>query len=479
MTKPIEDSTNAAAIRAALGVPTAAELGAKYTKPPTGIPATDLDADPAGRTLLTATSAAERKQVLGLDQVNNTSDVNKPISTAQQTALDAKMAATLPAMQTALDAGTASQKAAFQASVSVVKNLVAGTGDSLMVGSAGPNNAAYSKAARHASNAWQDAGNFAVGGTRTDQILPQFALAAAKGARIVVANGGTNDLYQGVAEAALRTNWKANVAEAKTRGFTRYIDIGMPPTNVSAAMKTAHANHEMWRALYCFKNGIQHVDIWSPFATASGGWQSGYNVDNTHWASGIAKIAGDRINTAIKNPVSGYPQLLAMTDTASDVGTYIGNAISFSGQSGTTPATGWYHTGTGGTYSITAPDAGDFGSWYRCTMSGGVNAGIQAGAVTLASLGWAIGDRIAIGVRLRWVDVNGAMPLRVQINGVTPDHQPLWDEVGGLTGDDIYLYDEMTINSGTVIGLVFTGTGTGYFEINRPIVVNMTKLGFA
>lgn len=118
MTKPIEDSTNAAAIRTALGVPTTAALDAKYTKPSGGIPATDLDADPAGRVLLTATSTSERKQVLGLDQVNNTSDANKPISTAQQTALDAKMAATLPAMQAVFDAGTAPQKAAFQSSVS-------------------------------------------------------------------------------------------------------------------------------------------------------------------------------------------------------------------------------------------------------------------------------------------------------------------------------------------------------------------------
>ena len=125
MTKPIEDSANASAIRTALDVPTNAALtavsqaaAAKYTKPANGIPATDLDADPAGRTLLTATSAAERKQVLGLDQVNNTSDANKPVSTAQATALAAKMDATLPALQAVFDGGTAAQKATFQSSVS-------------------------------------------------------------------------------------------------------------------------------------------------------------------------------------------------------------------------------------------------------------------------------------------------------------------------------------------------------------------------
>ena len=118
MTKPIEDSANASAIRTALDVPTNAALAAKYTKPENGIPASDLAADPAGRTLLTATSAAERKQVLGLDQVNNTSDANKPVSTAQAAAISAKMDGNLPALQTVFDSGTAAQKAAFQSSVS-------------------------------------------------------------------------------------------------------------------------------------------------------------------------------------------------------------------------------------------------------------------------------------------------------------------------------------------------------------------------
>lgn len=116
--KQLLQAADAAAARAALDVPTTAAVAAKYTKPAGGIPATDLDADPAGRTLLTAASAAERKQVLGLDQVNNTSDANKPISTAQQIALDSKMAATLPALQAVFDAGTAPEKAAFQSSVS-------------------------------------------------------------------------------------------------------------------------------------------------------------------------------------------------------------------------------------------------------------------------------------------------------------------------------------------------------------------------
>lgn len=97
MTKPIEDSTNAAAIRTALDVPTTADLTAvddaaqaaadaaasKYTKPGTGIPASDL--------------AATVQTSLG-----------KADSAIQD----------LAGMTAKFSAGTAPEKAAFQASVS-------------------------------------------------------------------------------------------------------------------------------------------------------------------------------------------------------------------------------------------------------------------------------------------------------------------------------------------------------------------------
>jgi hypothetical protein len=49
------------------------------------------DASAAGRTLLTAANAAAQRSALALDQVNNTSDLAKPISTATQSALDLKL----------------------------------------------------------------------------------------------------------------------------------------------------------------------------------------------------------------------------------------------------------------------------------------------------------------------------------------------------------------------------------------------------
>ena len=61
--------------------------------------ASDVGADPAGTAaglvddLSGVTNAATARTNLGLGNVDNTSDANKPVSTAQQTALDGKAAA--------------------------------------------------------------------------------------------------------------------------------------------------------------------------------------------------------------------------------------------------------------------------------------------------------------------------------------------------------------------------------------------------
>lgn len=68
-----------------------AEVAKKYVKPVGGIPKTDLSAD-VQSSLVKAESALQSvtKASVGLGNVDNTSDVNKPVSTAQQAALDKK-----------------------------------------------------------------------------------------------------------------------------------------------------------------------------------------------------------------------------------------------------------------------------------------------------------------------------------------------------------------------------------------------------
>ena len=57
------------------------------------------------------------KADVGLGNVDNTSDVNKPVSNAQALAIAAKIDGTLSALQSVFDGGTAAQKAAFKSSV--------------------------------------------------------------------------------------------------------------------------------------------------------------------------------------------------------------------------------------------------------------------------------------------------------------------------------------------------------------------------
>ena len=68
------------------------------------------DSTAAGRTLLTAVDSAAQRTALALGNVDNTSDVNKPVSSATQTALNGKANTThghiigdVTGLQTALD----------------------------------------------------------------------------------------------------------------------------------------------------------------------------------------------------------------------------------------------------------------------------------------------------------------------------------------------------------------------------------------
>lgn len=67
------------------------EVSKKYTKPTTGIPKTDLESS-VQSSLVKADSALQSvtKADVGLGNVDNTSDANKPVSTAQQIALNLK-----------------------------------------------------------------------------------------------------------------------------------------------------------------------------------------------------------------------------------------------------------------------------------------------------------------------------------------------------------------------------------------------------
>lgn len=352
---------------------------------------------------------------------------------------------------------------------------VAGCGDSLIAGAVA-GGSPYNKATTRGGIKFRNTGNFSVGGTRTDQMLTQVALASAAGARVVVIDGGINDIVQGVSESTLQVNWIANITAILAAGM-RPIDVGLPPTN-TAGNVPRYCQHEIWRKLYCYKYDIQHADVYTPLATAAGAYRSGYNTDAVHYNSVGAYYAEPIITAHITTPITSSAPLLAMTDTAADSAAFPGNAVSFSGTIG---SNGWFGpTGAGGAMSVTAADTGDLGAWMRCTCTAAVSAGFTPAAVSIASLGWAIGDKIAIGFRIRWGDTSGALAVSAYFTGIgiTGD-QPLFQDLGGPTGDAMTVYKEVAIASGVNIGVSFFASGTGWFEVNRPIIVNLTKLGLA
>lgn len=354
-------------------------------------------------------------------------------------------------------------------------NAVAAAGDSLVVGAV-QGGSPYNQAINRNAQQWANAGNFGVAGTRTDQILAQIATAAAAGASKLLINGGVNDIVQSVPEATLRINLIANWNRARALGVEP-IDMGLPPTNTAGNVPRYVAN-EVWRKLYCYKNNIRHADIWPLLATGAGAYTAGLNTDAIHYNS-VGAIAAEPAITSRLSNLANSPPLLAMTDTAADAVTYMNNAVSFTDSNADGLANNWNSLGAGGSYSITAADVGDFGLWQRCTITAGSSVGVSATAVTMASLGWSIGDKIATGFKIRWVDSSQALTVSAYHSGITVGNQPLFAETGNATGNSITIYHETTITAGTVIGFNFFASGTGWFEFNRPIVVNLTKLGLA
>lgn len=352
---------------------------------------------------------------------------------------------------------------------------VAAAGDSLIAGAVQGGSPYYQCVW---TGSFANVGNFAVGGTRTDQIASQISLAAAAGAGVLVIDGGVNDIAQSISEATLRANVIANIASAQARGML-VIDVGLPPTNTSANVPR-YVQHEIWRRLYCYKNDIPHADIWPYLATASGAYTSGLNTDAIHYNSVGAIAAKTPILNLIQDPNVRTPQLLAMTDTASDHSSFVGNWISLTDTNADGVANGLFASGTGGTYSITNPTGSEVGKWQKVSMTAGTNVGFTGTAVTLASLGWEVGDRLAFASNIRWSDSSQALAVTANLTGITTsDTNPIFQLLGGASGNSIYAYNEVTITGGTTVNYSFTGTGTGNFEVNRVMVVNLTKLGLA
>lgn len=332
-------------------------------------------------------------------------------------------------------------------------------------------------------------GNFAVAGKRSDEVLAtQVAQAIATGASHCLVQVGTNDISQSIAETTLRTNLIAIWTTLRQAGIEP-IDVALlPNSNAGSAAKAAGDN--LWRKLYCRANGIRHVDAWPLLANSdgTGAYASGFAFDSIHPNSVAQKVIAGAVKGLF--PFSA-PPVLALVDDGTfssmpNTRSAVENAVSFTDTNADGVPNNFNAVpgGGGGTWSIQAVDSGGFGKWARCAISAGTAVGTNITAQSLVSLGWSIGDRLAVGFRIRVADVTQALLISANFTGISAaagsDVSVMFSEqMGTNTGDDLFVYHECVIGGGTVLGFQWVGTGTGYFEINRPILVNLTKLGLA
>lgn len=242
------------------------------------------------------------------------------------------------------------------------------------------------------------------------------------------------------------------------------------------------------RRLYCAANGIPHVDIWPLLATNIGTYQAGLNIDNTHYTVAAASTCGDLLNTVIANyPKRTAKPLLSYTDSASDHNSFISNSVSWGAVGNTTLPSGWSTMGSGVTYLVVAPSAGDFGNWMQVTASSPVTGGLQA-STSFTSLGWSVGDILAVGFNLKAscsltgtvVSGNSVFGIQLYMQMFNTGNRVLSSFIAPNDGKTTYIYREVAIPSGTNGYIYFemyaSGSGSGSFSIQRPMIVNLTKM---
>lgn len=351
---------------------------------------------------------------------------------------------------------------------------VAAIGDSITAGTI-QGNSYYNVFIAISGGKYYDCGNFGIAGQRSDQILARINTVIASGANTVFTQFGTNDIGQSIPEATLRANAIAIWTALQSAGI-QVIDVSLLPNNTTANVPR-FVQHSIWRSLYCRANGIRHLDVYPLLATNNGTFAAGMTVEGKHPTTPAANIMAAALLNFIQTNQYASP-VLAYTDTATDNLCHFGNAITFANVSGL--PTGWTLVGSGATNTVNGPDSGGFGSWARTTLTALSNVGLHPNNSTLAAMGWNIGDKIFTGCRLRWVDSNQALQNTIEyISPTLIEGQPLYLNTGGATGADFMIQGIGTIavGSGANIDIRFIANGTGYFEINRPIVVNITQLG--
>lgn len=323
------------------------------------------------------------------------------------------------------------------------------------------------------------------GKTSFDVLKEQVPLALASGASHCFTQFGTNDFTGGWSQGTTRAN-AISIWKALRAGGVEPIHVGLQPVSNSTNFARACA-FNLWAKTYCRQNQILYIDIMPLMADGgTGGYKTGLGYDAVHPSSVGMGVIAKEVSAQTTRPYALTPTL-AECDydfMAYNAFSLNKNAISMVDTNTDGVPDNYYEQGTGGVVSIQPVDTDGYGKWLRATLTADTNYGFGANAINMSNNGWAVGDRIVAAYRVRWVDVNQALVLNAKFTGITAaagsDTFSMYNEQASTnTGDDCFIYHEATIGttfSGS-IGYEWLGTGTGYFEVNRPVIYNLTQMG--
>ncbi len=371
------------------------------------------------------------------------------------------------------DFGGRTVKQVLKGHESKTSRKIACIGDSINAGATG--GSWYEIMVRKYGFEFINKGNFAIGGKTSQEIIDeQLDDALASGADVIVMGAGANDI--GAVSAYNSLTLKNNIEyiwDTIQAAGIEVIDTSLVPCDYTDGNRDKeHVNINYWRKQRCRQRGITHIDFFELVTNKDGHWASTMGSDQLHpsWKAThlMAAHARDVILNGTTRP------FLAEIDDLNYAGRPFTNAISYGSAAGT--PSGYYTTGTGGTVSIQSPDAGTLGSWMRVTCASAASAAINNSEKELVTLGYEQGDRIALGCKLR---TNGNINLSIiYTGGTTVVEQPMWQYSFPTSGATYDLYHETAIVSAAqYLGVRFFADGTGYFEINRPVLINLTKQG--
>lgn len=294
-------------------------------------------------------------------------------------------------------------------------------------------------------------------GETSANMLARYATSVrAHGAQILFLLAGTNDAGQGRTLAEYASSIKGIVAEAQKDGVPVIIGT-VPPLGSSrpAADKLRVQQYNTWLAAWCPTVGVTVAEVFKGLvANGTDSLQSGYDADGIHpetlghqkIAEAFAAAYTARFGTPALHPVQSVSAFNLVT-----------NGLFFSDF-----GSGWFNPGGGTgatpTVSVEADSTGKLlsGQWGKITL----DASSQASSIrrSFSITGLSPGDKLLVTARTHVTDVNGGILAAMQGGNPSADAslritRPNLTTIQNLNGPSAVL------NSGPIMRIVTVPAG--------------------